>query len=195
MFGWLAHRRGVSAICAISLLFALRAFGAHAYLSVVGPPPLRVSVATTNLYVFDPSVFAPKIKLSETNSEAPAIAAAASTNTANVAQAPAPVPVVIASPPFPNPSPVIVQPMVVGQKNPPQNFNFGYPTPSASDLLPVPPQMITDYLKPDRADRNGTGNTNSLDQPGAVVLLPAELQFTPPAPQNAPESRAVYRSQ
>src|SRR5208282_4837919 len=54
-----------------------------------------------------------------------------------------------------------------GESRPITGEKFDFPTPTASDLLTVTPQMIVQYLKP-----NPTG-TNVLDRPGAVVFVPA----------------------
>ena len=58
---------------------------------------------------------------------------------------------------------------ITGQENEavPQ-ANITIPRSSVSDLLTVTPQMIAQYLKP---LKNGT---NSMDRPGAVVFIPAE---------------------
>ncbi len=164
---------------------------------MVGPLPMHCLETTTNVFTYDPAQFdlnlefatASMDKPAETNSSTPAIVASTSTNAA--------------APEFvaPKPEPVVLEAKSVG--NIPSNgdpmagigpvsvfpvFNSSGPRSSASDLL-VSPQMVTPYLKP-----NQIGN-NALDQPGAGVFMPAGVQFEPPAPQNAPESRAVYRSQ
>jgi hypothetical protein len=66
--------------------------------------------------------------------------------------------------------------------------SFAFPDPTASDLLTVTPQMIAQYLKPD------LNATNSLDRPGAVVFIPADVPFTPPTPKGTPDSQAKYHS-
>ncbi|HEY5234495.1 MAG TPA: hypothetical protein VIK35_13275 [Verrucomicrobiae bacterium] len=60
---------------------------------------------------------------------------------------------------------------------------------SASDLLTVTPQMITEYLKPAQTQTDQTTQTNS------VVFVPAELEFAPPAPKASGESQATYKTQ
>jgi hypothetical protein len=67
-------------------------------------------------------------------------------------------------------------------------YNFTNPSSSASDLLTVTPQMITEYLKPVQTE------TNRTDQPGAVIFVPAEMQFMPPTPSAATESHAIYKT-
>jgi len=57
------------------------------------------------------------------------------------------------------------------------------PTPSASDLLPVSPQMLTEYFKP---VANGTNAASSVVMPVPV----APVGFTPPIAK--PASRATY---
>ncbi len=65
----------------------------------------------------------------------------------------------------------------------PEPQTSSVPAPSASDLLPVSPQMLTEFFKP-------VGNrTNS---PGTVIV-PVPVGFTPPSVQPAP-SRATYTS-
>ncbi len=64
--------------------------------------------------------------------------------------------------------------------------NMNFPSTSASDLLTVTPQMIAQYLKP---ESNGT---NTMDRPGTVVFVPADMPFMPPPVKTDTDSRASY---
>jgi hypothetical protein len=177
------------AICAIAALFlgVLSASAIVAYLPIVGPPPLRFELFTTN--IFNYSQF--KLDLESRCQMKPA-PQASTNNLSTVSHA-------ISSPPPPATgaataasaagSPGNSEENVAGGENrltPRENFNF--PSSTASDLLTVTPQMIAQYLKPDPTA------TNALDRPGAVVFVPADLPFTPPAPKSNPESQANYHS-
>jgi hypothetical protein len=63
---------------------------------------------------------------------------------------------------------------------------MNFPSTSASDLLTVTPQMIAQYLKP---ESNGT---NTMDRPGTVVFVPADMPFMPPPVKTDTDSRASY---
>jgi hypothetical protein len=192
-----AHRRlaGVLTMAVVVSVFALDASGKreHGYLPTVGPVALRFVEATTNFYVFDPELFAPKAKPAETNSS---LASAAPTNAAVVMPTPRPAaPTVIEAVSTPNQQ--VMSPLIVGGGPiyPGQNFNSDFSPAPASDLLPVTSSMITDYLKSERNQTEHGDHTNNLDQPGAVVFVPAQIQFTPPTPDGGGESKAIYRSQ
>lgn len=177
------------AICAIAALFfgVLPASAIVAYLPIVGPPPLRFELFTTNIFNYS------QFKLDSANRSSTKPPPQTSTNSQPaVSQA-------MTSPP----SPVAGTPtaasaaapsnnseeIVAGAQNPPSaRENFNFPPSTASDLLTVTPQMIAQYLTPDR-----TG-TNALDRPGAVVFVPADLPFTPPTPKGSSESQANYHS-
>jgi hypothetical protein len=195
--GGTAHRRlaGALAMAAVVSVFALDASGKHeqGYLPKVGPVPLRFVEVTTNFYVFDPELFAPKVKPGETNSS---LASAAPTNAAPAMPAPRPaMATVIEAVSTPNQQ-VMQSPMVGGGPiYPGQNFNSDFSPAPASDLLPVTSSMLTDYLKSERKQMENGDHTNNLDQPGAVVFVPAQIQFTPPTPSGGGESKAIYRSQ
>lgn len=53
----------------------------------------------------------------------------------------------------------------------------------ASDLLTVTPQMFIEYLKP-------VSETNQTE-----IVVPADVQFTPPTPDVPAGSRAIYKTQ
>jgi hypothetical protein len=169
----------------------LRSVGAsRAYLPTVGAPPLRFQAVTTNYFVFDPKLFLPSTNLLATASNT-VIQAASPTNTVATAM-PAAVPeqsvtlTASSRPAEPDYSQNYIP-------NPFRRYNFNFAAASASDMLAVTPQMITPYLQP------APNATNALDHPGAVVFVPAEMQFTPPSTtisaENHPgESRATYSS-
>ena len=203
-FGWLAHRADVSVICAIFLVFltfSFSVFGGHyGYLVLVGPPPIHCASVSTNSYAYNPAQFDLNLqfataspdqdKSAGTNSPASAIVAS-NTPASNPSSfdIPKPKPVILEAKSVGNPASSSDQMAGIGPVSVFPVFNLPGSSSSASDLLTVSPQMITQYLKP-----NQTG-TNTLDQPGTSVFMPAGVQFQPPAPENAPESRAIYRSQ
>jgi len=202
MTGWHGCRRLMGAICTLIGvgLFAqeVSAKTEHGYLPAVGPAPLRYQMVTTNLYVFDPEFFAPKIKPAGTNSAGTAtLAAEAATNDTPPMPVPHPTPPVVLQAVSTPVQPVTTAPSAgYDPNNPLGNFNPNFPSPSASVMLPVSSQMITDYLKPEPNGKyNGNTSTNSFDQPGATVFVPAQLQFTPPTPSVGGASSATYRSQ
>ena len=174
------------AICAIAALFfgMLPASAIVAYLPIVGPPPLRFELFTTNIFSY--SQF--KLDLANRSQIKPA-PQASTNNPSTVSQA------IISQPP----SPAIAtsapgtsgnseENVAGGENRPTPRENFNFPPSTASDLLTVTPQMIAQYLKPDPAA------TNALDRPGAVVFVPADLPFTPPTPKGNSESQANYHS-
>lgn len=181
------------------------AIGIFAYLPEIGSPPLRIQETTTNSFnylAFSKAFPALEARAAEALSNATSVAAAtpASTNQnanakelsiSNAIAAAAALAsnvnksanVYVASSP--------ANAMDEGtemDKSGRQTPNFAFPGSSASDLLTVTPQMITQYLKPD------VNETNQLDRPGVVVFVPADMPFMPPGPKNAPESRAIYQS-
>lgn len=147
--------------------------GAEAYLTQIGPPPLRFSLATAHFSFTLPSALvertaptnAEEITMAKTNS----VDKPAETNVVAVQQTPAP-----ASTTTNSIAPV--QPNPVGQPNPVNSA-------SANDLLVVSPQMLTEFFKP------GSDATNSANTP---VVMPAPVGFTPPSA--VPSSQAIYRS-
>jgi hypothetical protein len=174
------------AICAIAaLLFGtLPAPAIVAYLPIVGPPPLRFELVTTN--IFNYSLF--KLDLANRSLIKPA-PQASTNNPSTVSHA-------MTSPPPPatsvasttGPSGNSEENIAGGENRSTPRENFNFPPSTASDLLTVTPQMIAQYLKPDPTA------TNALDRPGAVVFVPADLPFTPPTPKGNSESQANYHS-
>lgn len=175
---------GVIGIIAAVAFFIRSAQAARAYLPAVGAPPLRFQAVTTNYFVFDPKLFLPPTNLVATVSNV--VNQATTTNDVAVTPPPATNETLTASslPATPDDNQNYIP-------RPFRRYNFNFSTASASDLLTVTPQMIAPYLKPD------PNVTNALDRPGAVVFVPAEMQFTPPptsAESRPGESRATYRS-
>jgi hypothetical protein len=195
MNGLPMYRQLTGMICLmLAEFFCVHAQAAsRAYLPATGVPPLRFQIVTSNYFVFDPKLFPPQPKPSEIDSNA-VNTLAASTNPTHSTAISQPV----AS------SPANAGPLLVGAETSPDerkdavsHFKFDFSSAAASDLLTVTPQMITQYLKPDSAE------TNRLDRPGAVVFVPAEMQFTPPNTKITAEScgtmgnesRATYQTQ
>ncbi|HXA45333.1 MAG TPA: hypothetical protein VNZ25_07505 [Candidatus Angelobacter sp.] len=174
------------AICAIAALFlgTVSASAIAAYLPIVGPPPLRIELFTTNIFNYS------QFKLDLANRHPIKPAPQASTNNPSTASQ------AITSPPPPATTAASAsgtsgnseENMAGGENRPTPRENFNFPSSTASDLLTVTPQMIAQYLKPDPTA------TNSLDRPGAVVFVPADLPFTPPTPKGNSESQANYHS-
>jgi hypothetical protein len=161
---------------AIGILAMQKVLGSEPYLQLVGPPPLRFEAITTP----DP-LFMEELKLPQPATPTPPDAAPPLTTSTNAQSS-------STQPTGPTD--------VSAGKNPLGNFGDAaknaenFPNP-ASDLLSITPQMITEYLKPNRND--GASDESGRYQPGQVVLVPAELGFVPPMPGG--ESRAIYRNQ
>jgi hypothetical protein len=186
MSGIFKSRKFIGVIGAIITGFftVLEANGERAYLPIVGSPPLRFQAITTNHLVFNLESFAQPQKPAETSNAVTQIVAPVA-NATNLVESSSPASALSET------NQAAAKPETVADtKNssvPP--FNFASSPSSASDLLTVTPQMITEYLKPAQTE------TNRADQPGAVVFVPAEMQFTPPAPNASAESRAIYKVQ
>lgn len=161
------------------------------YLTKVGPPPLRIWMISTN--VFDYSRF--ELELAAKAQAKPATDSTtnqmAITTTDEITE------------------PVSSQNLTNSEKTKPDETystettpdtgagahsgaipreNFNFPATTASDLLTVTPQMIAQYLKP---ESYGTNN-NTMDRPGAVVFVPADMPFVPPPVKGNADSRASY---
>ncbi|MGA2867994.1 MAG: hypothetical protein ABSF34_02370 [Verrucomicrobiota bacterium] len=176
-------------VCAVvaAFSFAREAPAKFAYLPGVGVPPLRIEVVTTN--EFNYLAFSEALSAVRTN-----LATAPTINTVNSDNSSA------TSPSIPktiaNNSPAAANILITtspetgddGEKDGRQPNNFAFPSSTASDLLTVTPQMITQYLKPE------ANETNQLDRPGVVVFVPADMPFMPPTQKTVPESRAIYQS-
>lgn len=167
---------GLLRICKLAVLTAVAgccaampARGIHGYLTQIGPPPLRFSLATARFSFALPPVLVEKpaptntaeIAATSTN----AVETPAETNVVAQPSTPSLPTNTVAVAPNPNPEPNLVG------------------TPSASDMLVVSPQMLTEFFKP------GSNETNSAN---TTVVLPAPVGFTPPLAK--PSSQAIYRS-
>ena len=181
---------GAAGAIAAVLFFAHAAQGERAYLPVVGSPPLRFMAINTNDFVFKAKFSDATAKPVNTNSSAANAATLPAVQPTNNVEAARQIPAAIAEAQRPSEK---MQPVEDENKNAAEGYNPDFSSPSASDMLTVTPQMINQYLRPGRY-RGGNG-TNEFDQPGAVVFVPAQMQFTPPAPKNSAESQAIYRSQ
>jgi hypothetical protein len=159
------NRRLTTFAVLLVLYTAQETHGISAYLKQIGPSSLRFSDANP----VPASFTLPEIlveRLSHTNAPENAISTTTSADTNSVS-----------STPFVGPLP-LAQPTVLTTEpsaNP-------APTPSASDLLPVSPQMLTEYFKP-VAD-----GTNAASVVVPVPVMP--VGFTPPVAR--PSSRATY---
>jgi hypothetical protein len=179
-------------LVAVVILF-FETTGKCAYLSVVGSPPLRFQVPSTNHLDFKLESFAQIPKPPETsNATAEATEPMANTNAeenlAETSNAPS---VLAANPPAPKISPEILPAKTnenVVVENDSQNNTDASPISSSSDadLPTVTPQMIAEYLRPPPNER--TGATNN------IMFVPVEMQFPPPTRIEG-QSRATYRVQ
>jgi hypothetical protein len=174
---------------AAALCLTASAKSINAYLPIVGVPPLRFWVVTTNEFNYsrfeaELAKVASKPPLaSQTDTKAMIGAMAGTNDVPLLAQSPAPM---MGNQTFSRPG---SQQSGSGmEKESGQRESFAFPGTTASDLLTVTPQMIAQYLKPD------PNATNSLDRPGAVVFIPADMPFTPPTPKGTPDSQAKYHS-
>ena len=174
-------------ICAFaSGIFAFHeARGERAYLPSVGSPPLRFQAVITNHLVFNLKSFAKTVKPAEASNAVPQIVANSTNNVAISRQIPA----AVTNDSQTNQVPVKPE-TDDNEKNNSETPVFSPDaSSSASDLLTVTPQMITEYLKPAQTETKQAAPTNP------VVFVPAELQFAPPAPKASGESQATYKTQ
>lgn len=156
---------------AMVLLAMQSASGSEAYLRSVGPPPLRFAYVDDNN-----TVFLSELALSKPQAAAqppmPAPQAGAQSDTDNVAGG------TVASPATTlNGVPLL----------PPSGKNLPASGRSASDMLSINSQMISDYFKPYRAEG---GSEPGPFQHGETIFVPAELGFVP----TTSGSRAIYNS-
>jgi hypothetical protein len=182
MNGFFRPRKLDGVILAIVVgIFAVHeAGGARAYLPAVGSPPLRFQAVDTNDTVLDFKSF---IIMAAKKTEA---SNAVAQITPNFTAASNPVSVL---PLNTNPAPAMPQIVADVEKKSESPVITPISPPSASDLLTVTPQMITEYLKP------AQNKADQKDQKGAEVFVPAGTQFAPPSPKVPGESQATYKSQ
>ena len=142
--------------------------GFSAYLKQTGPSPLRFSLATAmpTSFVLPPALVEPP---KPTNSTESAVSPAISAPTNAVPVAPISAPATNAQPTV-----SIAEPVAKPT-----------PTPSASEMLPVSPQMLTEYFKPVAESTNGASTV-------VVPVTPLPVGFTPPLVK--PASRATYNN-
>jgi hypothetical protein len=160
------NRKGIIPAMAMLFLAIQSVSGEEAYLKTVGPPPLRFQFVDTSNSLFLQELALPKPR--------------------PVEQPPMPKPQAEAAPEthIATSGPVLGS---MGPFSPGPGNNALSPGGSASDMLSISPQMISDYFKPYRAE----GATEpSLDQRGQILFVPAELGFVPPMAG----SRATYNS-
>ncbi|HEX4266092.1 MAG TPA: hypothetical protein VH597_17280 [Verrucomicrobiae bacterium] len=148
---------------------APQARGNGVYLKQIGPSPLRFSMATAAFSFTLPAVLMGRPAVTNSAEIGLAKTTSADTNAVTVPASPLP------SDTTANTIPTIPNPILP---------NNAATTPSASDLLVVSPQMLTEFFKP---GQNGT-NTPS------AVVVPPHVGFTPPSVM-PPSSQAIYKVQ
>jgi hypothetical protein len=178
---------GVIGAIVVGIFIVNPARGERAYLPAVGAPPLRFQAFTTNHLVFDLKSFVATAKPAEIlNAAAPVAMPANPTNLVAVSNQ---IPVSAAIINQENPIPAKPEIVADAKKSFTQRTDSEISSPAASDLLTVTPQMISEYLKPEQNE------ASRVEQPGPIMFVPPEMQFTPPAPKTSGESRAIYKSQ
>ena len=182
--GLLSSRKFIRVIGAIIAgLFATQeARVVGEYLPIVGPPPLRFQAVITNDFVFnlEPSEAAEEpVETSNTvaQPDAPAV------NVTNI---------IAVSNSISLSSAETNQASVVTDET--NNYETPVISPdsssSASDLLTVSPQMITEYLQPAQKAR-GWNNRRNQD---TAVFVPLDMQFAPPTTNAPVQSEAIYNN-
>lgn len=162
----------------IGLLAARSAQGRQAYLPLVGPPPLRFEIPTTNTPAILAELTLP-VPESETETNQDTTKTAANKN--ELPFAPPPV----------LPAATLAAASMYHKETVVDTAQGAPPPPNpASNMLNIAPQMFNQYFMP--TPGGGAVVEPNGYQPGDTVLVPAELGFVPPLP---PESRAVYKSQ
>jgi len=164
--GLLKIRKFTVSAVTLALYAAQQMRGSSPYLKQMGPPPLRFSLATAAFSFALPPILIERHSLTNSTETAAPKSNSAQTN----AVAP---PVPSSSSP-PNGLPVLPSP---------ESRNNSSGTSSASDMLVVSPQMLTEYFKP------GPETTNSAN----TLILSAPIGFTPPLAK--PSSQAIYKNQ
>jgi hypothetical protein len=140
--------------------------GHSAYLQQIGPPPLRFAIGAA-MFSFNLPLEL-RDRVSPTNSTEIAATKPASTATNSLALATAS--------PSPSTNAFTIPPL-------PEPRDTTLPVPTASDMLVISPQMLTEYFKP------GPDGTNSPN----TVIVPVPVGFTPPLA--TPSSKATYKVQ
>jgi hypothetical protein len=165
-----APNRNVIIPAIVIVLLAVQAVsGAEAYLASIGPPPLRFEYVDDNNALFLKELELPKpAPVSEPAMPAPQAEANPETTIA------------ASQPVAGSPADMSGVPFLPGAGK-----NGHHPDSSASDMLSISPQMISDYFKPYSAE--GDSESGPF-QHGDQIFVPAELGFVPPG------SRAIYNS-
>lgn len=155
-----------------------------AYLPVIGPAPLRLETMPAPGATWSWKFPIPAARAVEpTNPPAPAVAATTNINS------PVNPPVAAALATNADQAPAALTTGANAQTN--VNVVATAPPPAILPLAPgdtmtITPQLLADYFKPMPGAENSAA---------PVMFVPAEAGFTPPIPQPAPESRAVYQTQ
>lgn len=168
MFGIFKNcRPGKFFWCTVIVFFALQKMQGDPYLALIGPPPLRFEVIAPNNPLFEKGLALPMPK----DDSIPTAVFPMNTPAAPVQS--------LSNGVSSTKSPKVF--LSDAAKNAKSQAN------PANNLLSTEPQMINQYLQP---DRNAAGDANSY-QPGDTIFVPAELGFLPPMPV---ENRAIYQS-
>jgi hypothetical protein len=163
--GLLNIRSLTAAAFTLASCTAMETRGNSAYLQQIGPTPLRFSLATASLsFVLPPSL---------TTAAAPTNSPSSSAKVTSKGTDG------LVGPHVPNSG--STNAFVTSATSAPSPDDSA-PSASASDMLVVSPQMLTEYFKPDPI------GTNSA----STVVVPVPVGFTPPSVK--PASQATYRS-
>jgi len=164
----LKYRRFTVAAVMFGLFAAQENRGFSAYLKDTGPSPLRFSLASAvpASFVLPTALVEPQ-KPTNTTEIAVSATNSGQTNAVSAVSASAPTtsPSAVSGPEFP------------GKPT---------PTPSASELLVVSPQMLTEFFRP------VAGGTNSASTVVVPVMTPLPVGFNPPSVKSP--SRATYNT-
>ena len=164
------YRKFTVAVATLLLLLAQENRGFAAYLKQTGPAPLRFSTAkAVPLSFVLPAALAEPQK--PTNTVEIATSATTSAQTNAIAAAPVS-------------TPATNSPTTVSNPESPAKPTS---TPSASEMLVVSPQMLTEFFKPVME-----GGTNAASTVIVPVTTPIPVGFTPPSVR--PPSRATYNT-
>ncbi len=166
-----------------SIFAAAAARAERPYLPVVGTPPLRFHLIDTNHLYLSMKSFPPEPKSTAASDIATNLTADATNLPDGQLQNS------LGSSTNRNQSPINTQGVPAGKNNPETEGLMPDYLSSEGDLPTVTPQMISEYLKPERTQPAQQYKT------GIVEFVPVEMQFAPPAAQSPGESRATYNSQ
>ena len=161
-------RKLTAAAVAFVLCAAPQTRGVNAYLKETGPSPLRFGAAgaISVSFVLPQSLIEQHTPTNATEIAFPATISDATNAVASQPESPT------------------VPPTHTGIHTTTDPQDSSAPTPSASDMLVVSPQMLTEYFKPVADGTNSAGTV--------VVPVTVPVGFTPPSA--TPPSRATYHS-